>query len=161
MTAFEEADPVAALWAIEQIRRLKATYFAAVDAKDYAAIASLFTDDAVVDFSGEPAHHIGHHGVEPNSAGAARPVIGGRATAQVIKEAIDGIVSVHQGFDPIITIEDATTASGIWSMYDQLNYPDETMHGYGRYHETYVLGDHGWRFTNLRLSRLRVVWESA
>jgi SnoaL-like domain len=161
MTAYEATNPVAALWAIEQIRRLKATYFHAVDAKDYAAIASLFTDDAVVDFSGEPAHHVGHHGVEPDAAGAARPVIGGRATAQVIKEAIDGIVSVHHGFDPIITVDSATTASGTWSMYDQLNYSDETMHGYGHYRETYVLGDHGWRFSSLKLSRLRVVWASA
>lgn len=55
-------DPSSTLLAVEQIKLLKSRYFQAVD-EDYASIAALFTAGAVVDLSGEPQYHTGHHGV--------------------------------------------------------------------------------------------------
>ena len=55
--------PVETLLAIEEIRHLKSRYFQAVDDKDWEVIVDIFTDNAVVDFSGEGRYHVGHHGV--------------------------------------------------------------------------------------------------
>jgi len=150
---------VAALWAVEQIKILKSRYFQAVDEKDYGTVAVLFTADAVVDFSGEPEHHIGHHGV---TAGEIDPdswrVIGGTEAGRVIATAVRNVVTVHQGHDPQIVITGPTTARGRWTLYDMLEFPDETMHGFGHYLEEYELHDGEWLISSLRLTRLRVAW---
>jgi len=153
-------DLASRLWAHEMIKQLKAAYLHAVDCKDYDAIAALFTSDATIDFTGELRHHVGYHGVTADVLDPPPGVVeGGPAAAQVIKGAIDGIVTVHHGHDPAIEVTSPTTAKGRWSLYDILDYGDETMHGYGHYLEEYRL-DHGhWRFSSLVLTRLRVTWE--
>ena len=152
-------DRLETLWELEQIRQLKARYFQAVDEKDYAGIAAMFTPDAIVDFSEEIRYHVGHHGVPLDALdGPPAIIVGGAATAAVIKDAIDSLVTVHHGHDPQIVMNDATTATGRWSMFDILEYPDEVMYGYGHYHERYVNTDGQWQFAALRLSRIRVEW---
>jgi SnoaL-like domain len=152
-------DMLRVLVAIEEIRVLKSRYFQAVDEKDYGTIAELFTRDAVVDFSGEPRFHVGHHGVtEQVRGGSSWSVVGGEAAARIIAGAVQDVVSVHQGHDPRIFVETPTTARGRWSLYDRLEYADETMHGYGHYQETYTREEGQWRFSSLLLTRLRVVW---
>ena len=152
-------DAASRLWAHEQIKQLKAAYFRAVDTQDYPCIAALFTEDAAVDFTGELRHHIGHHGVTAESLiPAPQIVIGGLAAAKVIEDAIDGLVTVHHGHDPLIEITSSTSASGRWSLHDILEYEKETMHGYGHYTEEYRLVEGRWKFSRLILSRLRVVW---
>lgn len=150
---------VAKLWAIEQIKALKSLYFQAVDEKDYGTIGALFTADAVVDFSGEPQHHVGHHGV---AEGDVNPdswrVIGGAETGRVIASAVQDVVTVHQGHDPQIVLTGPTTARGRWTLYDMLEFPGETMHGFGHYFEQYELRDGKWLISSLRLTRLRVIW---
>lgn len=153
-------DPVETLLAIEEIRQLKSRYFQAVDDKDWEAIVEIFTDDAIVDFSGEGRHHVGHHGVVADAIVADDwKVIGGRAAARVIAGAVRDIVSVHQGHDPQITLTGRDSARGRWSMYDRLEYDGtEVMHGYGHYHEEYRRVNGCWRISALLLTRLRVVW---
>jgi hypothetical protein len=150
---------VETLWAIEQIKLLKSRYFQAVDEKDYETIATLFTADAVIDFSGEPQYHVGHHGVTDGvmDAGSCR-VFGGAKAGRVIATAVQDVVTVHQGHDPQIVITGPTTARGRWSLYDMLKFPEETMHGYGYYLEEYQLRDGQWLISSLRLTRLRVFW---
>jgi len=61
----------------------------------------------------------------------------GAAATEVIANAVQDIVTVHDGHDPQIVVETAVTARGRWSLYDRLEYGDEVMHGYGHYHESY------------------------
>jgi hypothetical protein len=153
-------DPVAVLMAIEEIRLLKARYFQAVDDKDYDTIADVFTDDADIDFSGEPVFHIGHHGVtEDVLNGPPWMVVGGEEAGRVIAGAVQDIVTVHHGHDPRIFLTSLTTAVGRWSLYDRLEYPDETMHGFGYYEESYVRENGRWKISELVLRRHRVTWE--
>ncbi|WP_236638190.1 nuclear transport factor 2 family protein [Mangrovicoccus ximenensis] len=153
---------IARLVAIEDIKLLKARYFTAVDAKDWASIADIFTSDARVDFSGEVQHHVGHHGVtQADAVPGDWVVVGGRATAKVIEGAVGGIISVHQGHDPQIDIHSEDRATGRWSLYDRLEYGHEVMHGYGHYDEEYRRVGGLWRIASLTLTRLRVVWEDA
>ncbi len=154
-------DPVAVLTAIEEIRLLKARYFQAVDDKDYETIAEVFTDDAVIDFSGEPVFHVGHHGVtEDVLIGPPWMVVGGEEAGRVIAGAVQDIVTVHHGHDPRIFLTSLTSAVGRWSLYDRLEYEDETMHGFGWYEESYVKEGGAWKISHLVLKRLRVTWES-
>ena len=158
-TAETELDAVQTLVALESIRLLKARYLQAVDEKDWRAIVDVFTEDAVVDFSTEGQYHVGHHGVAAADIVPEQwKVVGGRSAAEVIANAVQDIVSVHQGHDPQIVLENADKARGRWSMYDRLEYGDEVMHGYGHYHETYKRSQGKWRISSLRLTRLRVVW---
>jgi hypothetical protein len=53
-------DPVEKLLAIEEIKVLKARYLQYVDLKDWDALAGVFTDDAFIDYRGEPQNHVGH-----------------------------------------------------------------------------------------------------
>ena len=86
-------------------------------------------------------------------------VIGGAATAKVIEQAVGSIVSVHQGHDPLITLQSADAAVGRWTLYDRLEYGHEVMHGFGHYDETYRKIGGQWRIASLTLTRLRVAWE--
>lgn len=153
-------NDLARLVALEEIRALKARYFHAVDTKDWPAIIDIFTEDARVDFGGELQYHVGHHGVtEADADPDAWVVIGGAATAKVIEQAVGSIVSVHQGHDPLITLQSADAASGRWTLYDRLEYGHEVMHGFGHYDETYRKIGGQWRIASLTLTRLRVAWE--
>ena len=153
-------DALTRLLAIEDIRALKSRYFNAVDTKDWPAIVEVFTEDAVVDFSGECQYHVGHHGVTAEGINLADwKVIGGQKTARVIAGAVGEIVAVHQGHDPQINVLSTDRATGRWTLYDRLEYGPEVMHGYGHYDETYRLVDGRWRIATLTLTRLRVVWE--
>lgn len=155
-------DPVEALLAIEDIRQLKSRYFQAVDGKDWDAIVEIFTEDALIDFTGEARHHIGHHGVVEAEASASEssPVTGGREAARGIRSAVRDLVTVHHGHDPQIELTGRDTARGRWSMYDRLDYGFEVMHGYGHYDEAYRREAGRWRISSLTLTRVHVVWAS-
>ncbi len=152
-------DAVATLLAVEEIKRLKARYFHAVDDKDWPTLAALFTPDAVVDFSAEASHYIGHIGFTDADAERKRAIVrGGAAAAARIRGSVGHISTVHHGHDPIIDIDSLDSAHGLWSMYDRLEYSDEVFEGYGYYRESYVRIDGDWLITSLRLDRLKVVW---
>lgn len=155
----EHLDLIDVLYIIEEIKQLKSRYFQAVDEKDYTNLAGMFTHDAVVDFSGEPAHHVGHHGVQSSDRDETSwRVVGGAEASRVIAGAVQDITTVHQGHDPQIIITGTNSAHGRWTLYDRLEFPEETMHGFGHYHETYERQNGEWRFASLLLTRLSVVW---
>jgi hypothetical protein len=147
-----------ALAAIEEIKRLKARFFLAVDGKDWAAYADLFTVDARFDVEG--AFDDGDTGLAGglSDAGAAR---GGTAMAAIVSAALDGIETQHIGFMPIIDMLSAGEARGIWPVEDWLWFPPGTepgvLHGFGRYHEQYAKTAAGWRIARMRYERTRML----
>ena len=142
------------LVAIEAIGQVKARYFRACDTKDWELLASVFTEDAVVDFTagGSPKLHD-----EIGTSTAHGPA---EAVAW-IQAATRGAVTVHQGYMPEIELTSPTTATGIWAMADHLWYEEGSGSQYreidavGHYHETYEKVEGRWLIKLLRLTRLR------
>lgn len=145
------------LLAIEQIKALKSRYFRALDFKEWDTYGELFTPDAVIDFSDQP--ELWAHGDEP-----ANPqdwiFVGGVSAAEAIEPLFEGVITVHHGHDPEITVDSPQTALGVWSLYDRLEFADEIFHGYGHYREEYQRIGGEWLISRLVLTRKRCVWES-
>jgi hypothetical protein len=123
---------------IEEIKRLKASYFRSVDSKDWAAFAAVFTDDATLEVD--------------RPVGTAK-FVSPPAIVTMVSKFLRGASSVHFGHMPEIQVESAERATGIWSMEDRLSWPDRYFHGFGHYHEQYVRDRHGWRIHYCRLIR--------
>jgi len=134
---------------IEQIRKLKARYFRTMDTKDWDGLASVFTDDVVIDMTGE-------------GAGVTRSVV---EYMPFLRSAIGEVVTVHHGHMPEIDLTSPTTAVGVWALEDQLWWPEGSpiryMHGFGHYHETYEKTPDGWRIKTMTLTRLHRIVEAA
>lgn len=64
-------DLMEKLWAIEEIKQLKARYFRFMDGKDWAGMRTIFTADAT--FDARTALSIEPQGGEDRLSGAARP----------------------------------------------------------------------------------------
>jgi hypothetical protein len=127
---------------LEAIRQLKARYFRMMDTKNWDGLAAVFTDDVVIDMTGE-------------GAGITRSVA---EYMPFLRNAIGEVRTVHHGHMPEIELTSPTTATGIWAMEDKLWWPAGAaighMHGYGHYHETYQKTDAGWRIKTMTLTRL-------
>jgi uncharacterized protein (TIGR02246 family) len=130
---------------IEDIKRLKARYFRLMDTKDWDAWARVFAEDAVMEVP------------------EADMVATGRAAImEFVRKALSGTVTVHHGHMPEIELTGADTATGIWAMFDYVEWTSpETgersgLRGFGHYHEEYVREDGAWRIAKTRLTRLRV-----
>lgn len=128
--------------AVEAIRRLKARYFRAVDTKDWDGLVRVFTDEVTIDVAGSGG---------PATTSAA-------AFVERVMRSLAGAVTVHHGHMPEIDLTSETTATGIWAMEDKIWWPEGSpvrfLHGYGHYHETYVLLDSGWHIATMQLTRL-------
>ena len=137
------------LLAMEEIGRLKASYFRCVDTNDWACIETLFAPDATVVYNVEGS---GDPGTPDN------PLTGPAAITAFIRRGVEHLTTVHHGHMPEIEITSPTTATGIWAMEDTLQIPggETTLQGWGHYHETYERIDGRWYIKTLRLTRLRV-----
>lgn len=147
--------PIERLVAIEEIRRLKAHYWRFVDTKQWEAFGSLFAEDATfTDHAGGPFH------------------CNGKAEIQgKISVVLEKALTIHQGHQSEIDIEDATNARGIHVMEDYLifpsgdvhptnPFPEATVRGYGHYVERYVKVGGEWLFKKVDLYRLRLEVET-
>lgn len=128
----------------EAIRRLKARYFRCIDTKDWAGLRDVVCDDIDIDVH----------------ADSGRRYAGGDAFVASVQRTLTDAVSVHHGHMPEIEMTSSTTATGIWSMEDEIWFPEGApiryLHGYGHYHETYRREPDGqWRIATMRLVRLR------
>ena len=150
------------LAAIEDIKQLKARYFRALDTRDLAAYAGVFTEDARIDVRGSVT------GDDEDSAAIegydeAAIIVGGKAMAEFVVKVATGVVTAHHGHTPEIEILSATEAKGIWAFEDRLWFPDGSpnkfMHGYGHYHETYAKTAGAWLIDSMTITRLRVELE--
>jgi hypothetical protein len=139
------------LYDLEQIKQTKARYFRFLDTKQWEQWRTCFTDDL---------HFYFGRDATPVASSADEFV------AYVAKLLAD-TVTVHHGHMPEIELTSATTATGIWAMFDWVDWsktatPERTIQGYGHYHEEYEKGADGrWRIKRSRLTRLRVDYPSA
>ena len=125
---------------IEAIRQLKARYFRALDAKDWALYTSVFTADLVVD-----------------NRRAGSTLIEGREAFVDYVRSLAIVQSVHHGHMPEIELLTPTTASGVWAMEDYNLWQDGRQnHGWGHYLETYEKQDGRWAIKTMKLSYLRI-----
>jgi len=126
---------------VEAIKQLKARYFRTMDTKDWSAMRRLFTDDVVMDTT--------------ESGGGV--VMGADVFMAFLQQALAEALTVHHGHMPEITLTSPTTATGIWALHDEIEWPDGTrMQGDGHYHETYELVAGEWRIASSTLTRLRM-----
>ena len=126
---------------IEAIKQLKARYFRFLDTKDWKSYRDIFTEDVVVDVSG--------------SGGAVYK--GLDIYMEYIHSYVSQIKTVHHGHMPEITLTSDTTATGIWSMEDWVDFSDgREMNGQGHYFEKYEKVDGQWKIKELVLTRLRL-----
>jgi len=132
------------LTAIEEIRRLKARYFWAVDMKKWDMFADLFTEDLQIDFA----------------ESTTKPQTRDEFVRSAAKH-FEGAISVHHGHIPEIEIIDDTHARGIWPMFDLVETPEDSPYvshaGYGHYIEEYRKEDGRWKIARTRLTRIKRV----
>jgi SnoaL-like domain len=134
-------DPVERLLAIEDIKRLKASYCRYLDTKNWEEFAACFTQDGVFD----------HGGGQGAVQGAAE------ISASVCR-AVGDIQLVHHALMPEIEVISSTTATATWGLDDMLLWPDgrRSLHAYGHYHETYERVEGRWKIKLSQVSQLRV-----
>lgn len=138
----------------QAIQELKARYCRLMDTKQWALWRALFCEDLVIDVTDDVPPELGDGVTRGRDA----------ATAQV-ELFVGKAITVHQVHSPEITLNSATTASGIWAMSDVVIWPEGTspmagvssIHGYGHYHEVYRKEAGGWKIAALTLKRLHVI----
>lgn len=131
---------------LEAIRQLKSRYFRLMDTQQFDRWDSCFTADITARYEGVP---------RANDSLPVDVEINGRdALIDGIRELMTGAQSIHQGYMPELELTSATTASGIWSMYDYVRLPTCHFQGWGHYHEDYLKVDGVWRIQKILLTRL-------
>lgn len=147
--------------AIEKIKQAKAKYWFNMDMKRWDDLRMVFTKDAVIDFRGERDLKPGE-GIEnlpPVEEAIARGETGAaRGRDNFIPwyaELLGSWVTIHHGHAPIVELTSATTAKGIFPMFDYISDGTREMKGYGHYHDLFELEDGEWRISYLSLTRLR------
>ncbi|MCY1670523.1 nuclear transport factor 2 family protein [Novosphingobium sp. SL115] len=152
-------DPIARLIATEEIKQLKARYFRLMDGKDFAALRSVFADDAV--FDARASLSIDGQGESGRAAESNDWVYsGGDVIIDFIRAAIGTQRTVHHGHCHEIELLSETEARGVIAMEDQIwdeSGETLTLHGMGHYHETYRKEADGWRIVTSRITRLHVI----
>jgi hypothetical protein len=133
----------------EAIKGLKARYCRFVDQKQWTRLRGLFAPDATFDGFGSA----------PTGATVDQFIAG--ISARLAK-----VVSIHHCHTPEIALTGPGTARGIWPMTDYLQFPDDAppreapdskgFVGFGYYEEEYRQINGEWRFSFLRLTRLRI-----
>ncbi|SCX16632.1 SnoaL-like domain-containing protein [Mycolicibacterium fluoranthenivorans] len=126
---------------VDAIKALKATYFASIDAKNWDGLRDLLDPNVVED-----------------TTCSAGPILYGRdAFISFLKLTLGGATTHHQGSDPHIKVNSATTASGLWTLEDVLVFGGTLgVHGYGHYNDTYVKTDGKWVVKTSKLTRTRI-----
>lgn len=144
------------LFAIEEIKKLKARYFRSIDTKDVELFSTLFAEDCVCDFRGsatDPQSGVNYvpSATEAVNHGRANMVEAARGAFQIFN-------SVHHGHMPEIEITSPTTAKAVWAMMDLLQFPatGSALDGYGHYFETYEKIGGEWKFKTIKLTRIRL-----
>jgi hypothetical protein len=130
------------------ICEVKARYCRAMDTKDWATFADVFTEDFELDTS---------------AAGGPAPIRGRDAVVTAVRSWVGSAQTTHQVHSPEMQIN-GDVAEVIWAMQDRVIWsaerrprPDMGGHtGYGHYHERYVRKDGRWRIAAQRLTRLIV-----
>lgn len=141
-------DMLARLEAYDAIRTVKARYCRYIDSKDWEGMASIFTEDFILDVeedTGQP------------------PFVGRDAAIDTIKWSVATARSAHQVHFSEIDL-DGDVANVITPMQDRVVWAPGTcplpgvasITGFGHYRERYVRQDGVWKIAHLKLTRLYV-----
>ena len=125
---------------LEEIKKLKARYFRALDSKDWDTYAEIFAENCVVDLTraGGGKYH-------------------GRQEFAAYARSLTLVQSVHHGHMPEIDLTGPDHATGVWALEDYNIWEDGTQnHGWGHYLETYVKSAGRWYIKTMALSYLRI-----
>jgi hypothetical protein len=142
---------------LEQIKQLKARYFRHIDLKNWDAFEELFTEDAILDVSGDVDENDKLPDGQHLPGGLCK---GKQAIGKLVSGVLHPVASAHLGSMPEIELLSSTSATGIWAMVDHLIWPDgaplKTLDGYGHYIEEYEKVAGVWKFKRMKLTRLWV-----
>ena len=119
---------------------LKAQYCARMDGKEWDRWASLFTDDATMQFG--PSAEAAVHG---------RDAIKSLVSRQLRRGA-----SLHEVSDPELSELDEARVRVVWAMRDNVDTPLYALRGRGFYEDEYVKTTQGWKIARVRLHRSAV-----
>lgn len=150
-------DTIEKLWAIEEIKQLKARYFRALDTKDWDELMTVFTDDAVFDLRAvNSIRHPLTRSWEPPLAGEDQVYTGRETIIAMIRRAVEHLHTVHHGHVAEIEVISPSEAKGLWPTHDELRHAsgDLLLTGSGHYDETYEYAGDGWRVKTSIISRL-------
>ena len=142
------------LIAVDSVRRAKASYWHAMDTKQFARLEALFTADATVDFrSGRDLRPGDDYAKLPPieqalAAGDPMVVRGNKAIAAFIEKGVLDCITLPKSLAPYF--------SAIWPIFDYLDSGRIKLRGYGHYHDTYRRDDGVWRIRSFYITRLRV-----
>lgn len=130
----------------DQIRTAKARYCRFLDTKQWSAFGELLV----------PAPHIQFF----DPSGALMVTFDSRDVfVESARSFLEGAHSIHQVHNDELIWVSANEVSAIWSMEDYVVYPSakagqpSAVHGYGHYHETWVLSPEGWQIARLEMRR--------
>lgn len=117
---------------LEAVKRLKHTYFRALDTKDWALMRECLAEDCVARYDGGKYSFDGRENIVGFLGKYMDPPT---------------MITLHQAHHPEIDFHDATRASGIWYLQDMvINLADHTtLRGAGFYEDEYVKRDGRWQ----------------
>ena len=126
---------IAAIW------QVKHSYFRLLDMKRFDELGQLLTEDATTAYqSGEMRFD------------------GREAVVAFLKESLGdpGVVTMHNGHHPEVSLTGPTTAVGRWYLEDRVIVPanDFELHGTALYDDRYVKVGAGWRIAHTGYERL-------
>jgi hypothetical protein len=134
---------------VEQVRVSKARYCRFVDTKQWEAFSELFIAAPEILIHDAADHLLVSFDTREAFVAACRGYL-------------EGAQSIHQVHNDELTQVSDTEIRAIWSMEDCVIFPAADAsadprparhHGYGHYHETWVLDDGGWRIARMELRR--------
>jgi hypothetical protein len=132
--------------AFDQVRQAKARYCRYLDTKQWDAFAGMFIPMPDITMYDEGGTLIVAYSAREAFIDAAR-------------DYLEGARSIHQVHNDELTQLSDREIGAIWSMEDYILFPEgangrpSRHHGYGHYHETWVLTAEGWRIAALELRR--------
>jgi ketosteroid isomerase-like protein len=132
---------MAELVEIDEIARLKHAYLRLLDTKQFDELGALLTEDATSAYASGELSHRGRDAIVAFLQGA----LGDR-----------GIVTMHTGHQPEITLTSATTATGRWYLEDRVIVPgrDFELHGTALYRDEYRKEAGRWRISHTGYDRI-------
>jgi hypothetical protein len=126
---------------IELIKQLKYKYLRCLDQKLWDDLDQVLTPDCVARYSGGKYSFDGRDAIKE---------------FLVTSMGSTDFLSAHRCVHPEIELTSATTATGIWSLFDHVIIleHDVNVSGSAWYHDDYVKTDDGWRIANTGYKRM-------